>query len=79
MEFIQYKECNSIEEVRNFYIRQGEYLAILYLLNATDFHYENIVASGEFPYLVDLESLFHNDANQFKKFKTSSTNKANKK
>ena len=35
------------------------YLAILYALEATDFHFENVIASGEHPVLIDLESLFH--------------------
>src|ERR1700694_4233714 len=29
------------------------------MLHATDFHYENLIACGEHPVLVDLESLFH--------------------
>jgi lantibiotic modifying enzyme len=32
-------------------------LAILYLLSATDIHYENLIASGEHPLIVDLETL----------------------
>ena len=42
-----------------FYERQGGYLALLYVLEATDFHYENVLASGEHPLLIDLEALFH--------------------
>jgi type 2 lantibiotic biosynthesis protein LanM len=32
---------------------------VLYLLEATDVHFENTIASGENPYLIDLETLFH--------------------
>ena len=32
---------------------------MLYALEATDFHSENLIAAGEHPVLVDLESLFH--------------------
>jgi hypothetical protein len=39
--------------------RQGVYLAILYALEATDFHHENLIAVGEHPILLDLEALFH--------------------
>src|SRR5262249_13080807 len=42
-----------------FYRRQGAYLALLYALEATDFHNENLIAAGEHPVLIDLESLFH--------------------
>src|SRR6202165_2726843 len=36
--------CSSEEEVRRFYRRQGGYLALLYMLHATDFHYETLIA-----------------------------------
>ncbi|WDF51204.1 type 2 lanthipeptide synthetase LanM family protein [Paenibacillus sp. KACC 21273] len=61
VEFISQKECIHINEVNHFYERQGQYLAILYMLNATDMHYENIIAQGEHPILIDLEALFHNN------------------
>jgi type 2 lantibiotic biosynthesis protein LanM len=57
--YVDSHPCNSEEEVRRFYRRQGGYLALLYMLHATDFHYENLIACGEHPVLVDLESLFH--------------------
>jgi type 2 lantibiotic biosynthesis protein LanM len=59
VEFIRAGPCQSIEEVRRFYRRQGAYLALLYGLEATDFHYENLIAAGEHPVLIDLESIFH--------------------
>jgi type 2 lantibiotic biosynthesis protein LanM len=58
-EFVSAQACASAEEVRRFYERQGGYLALLYALEATDFHYENLIASGEHPVLIDVESLFH--------------------
>ncbi|QSQ21777.1 type 2 lantipeptide synthetase LanM family protein [Pyxidicoccus parkwayensis] len=51
--------CGDESQVRRFYQRQGGYLALLYLLEGTDFHFENVIASGEHPILVDLESLLH--------------------
>lgn len=59
LEFVQTAACRSREEVARFYERQGECLAILYVLQATDFHFENLLACGEHPILVDLEALFH--------------------
>jgi type 2 lantibiotic biosynthesis protein LanM len=59
VEFVNTAGCRSREEVVRFYERQGEYLAILYILQATDFHFENLLACGEHPVLVDLEALFH--------------------
>src|SRR5207247_8717689 len=58
-EFTPAGRCTSVEQVSRFYERQGGYLALLYALEATDFHFENLIASGEHPVLVDLEALFH--------------------
>jgi type 2 lantibiotic biosynthesis protein LanM len=59
VEWIDAAECASEAEVRRFYQRQGAYLALLYALEATDFHMSNIIAAGEYPILIDLEALFH--------------------
>lgn len=58
-EFVPAKVCNSPEELSRFYERLGACLGILFVLDATDIHHENLVASGEYPGMVDLESLFH--------------------
>ncbi|MBS3030687.1 MAG: type 2 lantipeptide synthetase LanM (plasmid) [Dolichospermum sp. DET50] len=59
IEFVQVQSCHSVVEVEHFYQRLGGYLALLYTLDATDFHHENLIATGEQPILIDLESLFH--------------------
>ena len=59
MEYISYKECKNKKEVENYYTRIGQLLSVLYILNANDFHHENIIASGENPVLIDLESLLY--------------------
>jgi len=56
-EFITPDDCSSEEEIRCFYERQGGYLAIMYVLEASDFHHENVMAAGEHPMLIDLEAL----------------------
>src|SRR5258708_2594920 len=58
-EFAPALDCISREEVERFYQRQGGYLALLYALEARDFHFSNLIAAGEHPILVDLEALFH--------------------
>lgn len=58
-EFVPAHPCASREEVRRFYRRTGGYLALLHGLCATDIHAENLIAAGEYPFLVDLEALFH--------------------
>lgn len=59
VEFVEAAPCSDEEAVRRFYLRQGGSLALLWLLEATDFHWENLIAAGEHPVLVDLEALFH--------------------
>ncbi|GHJ15912.1 type 2 lanthipeptide synthetase LanM family protein [Micromonospora sp. AKA38] len=49
--------CRDVAEVGDFYERHGALLAVLHLLQATDFHSENLIASGGHPVLVDLESV----------------------
>jgi type 2 lantibiotic biosynthesis protein LanM len=51
--------CAGEAEVERFYRRQGGLLALLHVLDAADFHNENLIAAGEHPVLVDLEALFH--------------------
>jgi len=58
-EVIEHRACAGEEDARSFYRRQGEYLALLYAIDACDFHFENIIAEGPWPVLVDLEGLFH--------------------
>ncbi len=59
VEFVKAQSCKTPAEIQRFYQRQGGYLALLYALQATDFHSENLIAAGEHPILVDLEALFH--------------------
>uniref|UniRef100_N2A3B7 Type 2 lantibiotic biosynthesis protein LanM n=1 Tax=Eubacterium plexicaudatum ASF492 TaxID=1235802 RepID=N2A3B7_9FIRM len=56
-EFIEKKECMNDEEVARFYYREGIYLAIFYIFNSGDMHYENIIADGEYPRMIDTETL----------------------
>lgn len=61
-EFVQRKEVKSEEDIRKFYHRFGEYVALAYLLCGNDFHYENLIAHGGFPVLIDIETLIQNDS-----------------
>lgn len=53
-------ECKNEKEIKNFYYELGAHLSLLYVLGATDFHSENLIASGKHPVLVDLESVVGN-------------------
>jgi len=60
-EFITHEACSTRDQVQRYYGRLGGYLAIFYALKATDMHHENLIAAGEYPAPVDLETLFHAD------------------
>jgi type 2 lantibiotic biosynthesis protein LanM len=59
VEFVPHVLCDTPDEVEQFYRREGALLALAYAISATDMHFENIVAHGADPILVDLETVFH--------------------
>lgn len=59
-QFIEHKPCYNEEEIKEYYYRMGANIAIFYLLRTNDMHYENIIASGPVPYVIDLETLLSN-------------------
>lgn len=59
MEYIEYTDCKNEKEVKEYFKKIGSLLCILYMLNAVDIHFENIIANGNDPVIIDLESLFH--------------------
>ncbi|MFF0754260.1 type 2 lanthipeptide synthetase LanM family protein [Streptomyces sp. NPDC004267] len=58
-EFIEAGPCASPAELGRFYRRQGALLAIAHVLDLTDLHHENLIACGDHPVPVDVETLFH--------------------
>lgn len=58
-ECIIQKPCKSEEEVKKYYERFGQLVGLMYMISGADMHYENIIANGEYPYLIDLETIFH--------------------
>ena len=56
-EYIAPQLCDDAAAVRRFYRRQGALLALLELLRANDMHADNLIAAGEHPVVVDLETL----------------------
>lgn len=66
MKGLQQFECDSEKEIRQFYKRIGIMAGISYLLGTHDLHYQNMIACGEYPYLVDLENIFITDESTFR-------------
>jgi type 2 lantibiotic biosynthesis protein LanM len=60
-EFVEHAGCSDQEGFRRFFRRAGALLALLHRFAASDMHQENIIASGEYPIPIDLETLFHVD------------------
>lgn len=59
-EFIQTRECQHESELKRYYYRFGALIFISYILNANDLHEENIIANGEYPVIVDGETILEN-------------------
>lgn len=58
-EYAVHAECHDPAQFARYYYRLGGLLALMYALQATDFHHENILAAGEHPLAIDLETLLH--------------------
>lgn len=58
MEYIEHLPVTNAYELSGYYTQCGALLAIVFLLGGTDFHFENIIAGGKHPVLIDLECLF---------------------
>ncbi len=54
-EWVETKTCEVYEELERYYLRNGILLCVSYLLGTEDLHYENLIACGEYPIVVDLE------------------------
>ncbi|MBW4509335.1 MAG: type 2 lantipeptide synthetase LanM family protein [Scytonematopsis contorta HA4267-MV1] len=59
MEYVEALPCEDETAVRRFYQRSGMLLSLIHTLEGTDCHYENLIANGEQPVLVDIETLLH--------------------
>lgn len=62
VEFVEHLPCQDQDEARHYYERAGMLLCLFYVLEGTDCHFENIIASGEYPVLIDTETLMHHRA-----------------
>lgn len=58
-EKVENRSCSNNEQLERYHYRLGGLIGVLYLLRGVDFHSENIIAVGEHPTLIDLETLFH--------------------
>lgn len=59
MENIASAPCRTQTQVHAFYWRAGALLGLIYLARGVDCHRGNLIAAGEFPVLIDLETIWH--------------------
>jgi lantibiotic modifying enzyme len=59
MEFVENRACHSKIAARSYFRRAGGLLCAAHLLGAIDCHRDNLIASGDEPVLIDVETLFH--------------------
>ena len=59
-EFITTKECQKESEIKRYYYRFGSLIFVSYILNANDLHEENVIANGEYPVIIDGETILDN-------------------
>ena len=52
-----YAECENEQQVHDYFVRLGMILSICHVCHGGDMHYENMIASGEFPMIIDFETL----------------------
>lgn len=59
MEYIENQPCDNQQQVTDYFFSSGRLLSVLYLLEAEDIHYNNVIAGKNGPVVIDLETLFH--------------------
>lgn len=57
LEYVNHDECKTVRDVKMYYERAGLLLGIAYFLNARDYHFENVIANGNCPILIDHETI----------------------
>lgn len=59
MEYAAHEPCSGKRGLSTFYRRAGLLVCLVHWLGGIDCHYQNIIAAGDHPILVDLETLAH--------------------
>ena len=70
-EWVPHRFCVDEDQVRRFHQRSGMLMCLVTLLGGTDMHHENLIAMGEDPVLIDLETLMNNDLKADGRFTTA--------
>lgn len=73
-EKIKYNSPNSTEKIKEFYFNQGMISALLYFINSSDNHYENIIVNESNPFYIDLECFHIPRTNNHMNYKNNNNN-----
>ncbi|MGE5367131.1 MAG: type 2 lanthipeptide synthetase LanM family protein [Betaproteobacteria bacterium] len=65
-EFIEHAGCADARDCDTFFRRAGAWLALLHCFAATDIHQENMIAVGDHPVPIDLETILQPSAEEHK-------------
>jgi type 2 lantibiotic biosynthesis protein LanM len=65
-EFIDHTGCADQEGCDRFFRRAGAWLALFHCFAATDMHQENMIAAGDHPVPIDLETILQATAEEYK-------------
>ena len=57
VEYVVHEPTDDRQELERYYQRSGMLLAMAHALHGYDLHFENMIASGEHPVLIDVETL----------------------
>ncbi|WP_180752572.1 type 2 lanthipeptide synthetase LanM [Leuconostoc citreum] len=61
-EFVNDDTIDKPEKITKYYQRFGQLIGLMYFLSGRDLHMENIIASGEYPVITDLEAVFQKNS-----------------
>jgi type 2 lantibiotic biosynthesis protein LanM len=67
-EFIDHAGCADQEGCKRFFRRAGAWLALLHCFAANDMHQENMIAAGDHPVPIDLETILQAPAEAHKNY-----------
>ncbi len=59
-EYVSHRPCAGPKEADHYMYRLGALIFLAYLTSVCDLHYENLVADGDAPILIDTETMFNN-------------------
>ena len=65
-EFIDHAGCTNQEGCKQFFRRAGAWLALFHCFAANDMHQENMIAAGDHPVPIDLETILQATAEEHK-------------